>query len=57
MEGIGTVEIGGAQRDGGRVLDLEVEMGGAGQDAVVRRRVGDCIAAGGGTTSVRQLGE
>lgn len=48
VESVGPVEVGGAQRDCGRVLDLEVEVSGAWEDAVVYWGIGEGVAAAGG---------
>jgi hypothetical protein len=40
MQVVWTMEVGGTQRDGRGILDLEMQMRRAGQDAIVGGRVG-----------------
>lgn len=44
MEGIRTVEVGGAKGNGRGVFDFQVELRRRREDSVSRRRVGECVA-------------
>ena len=44
MDGVGPVEVGGAEGNGRRVADADVQVGWRGEDAVLRGRVGDGVS-------------